>query len=457
MGSGLVRDEESARPTEAIPMRYLVLISVYWFGLSAVWGGYEQFGQKQVQLLVGDEFKGTAIAGLEMIGALIAMLVVPTFGAISDYTTSRFGRRKGYILSGTIFDVVFLTGLAFVAVPEPAAGTWDLQPLGSTTDMALYAVFFLALQFSSNVAQGPFQGFVPDLVAEPQVGRASGLVGAMRLAGLVGGALIMGVGAATNLWGQALVVIGLIELTLAVATFMFVPNGPPAKPREGRSWRAIATETWGLDVLHERSFVRMTSVRFLFLMGTGIFVNISLYYVEISLHQTDPTWRTIWWNTALGTIVVGAVTAAIVASRISDRTGRKPVIYAATLIASIGIVIIAVAPVPIFALPGVFLLGLGSGAYLAVDWALMTEIIPLISSGRYMGLANIANSISGAAGLVIAGPVIDIVTAAGGREIAQRVAVALGIVALAAAAALLRGVHPRRDPREGVEEGSAVP
>lgn len=439
--------EAGSRPTQLLPPRQLALIAAYWFGISAIWGGYEQFGQKQVQLLVGDAFKGTAIGVLELLGGLIALAVVPTMGAVSDYTTSRWGRRKGYILSGATLDLLFLTGLALVSVAEPPSGTWDRQALGSPASILLYVLFFLGLQFSSNLAQGPYQGFVPDLVAEPQVGSASGLVGAMRTSGLAGGAIVMMIlGVQMNLWGLALVTIGVIELSLAILTFRFVPNGPAGKPRDGRPWRSIAAETWGTDVLRERSFLRMTSVRFLFLMGTGIFVNISLYYVEISLHQSG-TWRTIWQLIALGAIVVGAVGAAIVAARLSDRTGRKPVIWGAAAIAAAGILVIAVADQPIIAVGGVLLLGAGSGAYLAVDWAFMTEIIPLASSGRYMGLANIANSISGPLGLVLAGPVIDLVTAGGGRDAAQRVAVLLGIPMLVLASWILRGVRPRRDPR----------
>ena len=129
---------------------------------------------------------------------------------------------------------------------------------------------------------------------------------------------------------------------------------------------------------------------------------------------------------ALGVGLVGTVLAALPAARISDRTGRKPIVWAAALIASTGILILATAPDPPVALVGAFFLGAGSGAYLAVDWALMTEIIPVASSGRYMGLANIANSIAGPVGLLMAGPVMDAFYDAGEIELGPRVAVGLG-------------------------------
>jgi MFS family permease len=141
------------------------------------------------------------------------------------------------------------------------------------------------------------------------------------------------------------------------------------------------------------------------------------------------------------------VLAAIPAARISDRVGRKPVAWAAIGIAASGTLVLALAPAPPVALLGALLFGAGSGAYLAVDWALMTDIIPLASSGRFMGIANIANSISGPLAVVIVGPIMDAYTRAGQTALGPRVAVGLGIVALASAAILLIGVHPRRGPR----------
>ena len=132
-------------------------------------------------------------------------------------------------------------------------------------------------------------------------------------------------------------------------------------------------------------------------MGTGIFINVSAWYLRDSLGQTGSD-RTFWGIVALGAAGVATFVSAVPAARISNRVGRKPVIWVACLVAGIGLTVIAIAPSPPIAVIGLALLGIGSGAYLAVDWALMTETIPLITSGRYMGLANIANSISGPIG-----------------------------------------------------------
>ena len=444
-GTDLVELEASARPSRLLPWGQLGLISAYWFGINAIWGAYEGFGQKQLELIVGKASVGSVMGPLELLGGLVAILTVPTIGSLSDFTTSRFGKRKGYIITGATFDLVFIGGLSALAMAQPTG--WNGQALGTSTTLLLYALLFLGLQFSSNFAQGPYQGLLPDLVAEKQVGIASGLVGVMRTVGLVAGFAIMAAGAASEAWGAALLAVGIIEFSLAALTFFLVDDGPPAAPRNGRSWPSIALGTWDVGILHERSFVRMTMVRFLFLMGTGIFINISLLYLERVFAIQDRDERSLLWMGALGMALTGTIVAAIVGARISDRTGRKPVIWGAIAIAGTGIALLALAPTTSVALVGSLFLGAGSGAYLAVDWALMTEIIPLAASGRYMGIANIANSISGAIGLAIAGPIMDAYFRAGDAPMGPRVAVGIGVFALALAAIILIGVHPRRDPR----------
>src|SRR5215210_878512 len=178
----LDRDEDlGLRPTERLPVRQLIQISLYWLGINAIWGGVGFFNQRRVEDLVGKDDSGKFLALVGWLTLTVVLLVQPTVGAISDYTISRWGRRKPYIVIGSILDVVFLIGLAT-----------------SQTFVSL-VVFVMLLQFSSNFAQGPFQGYVPDLVPGNQVGLASALVGAMQTIGFVTGAVVI---AAAFAFGQ---------------------------------------------------------------------------------------------------------------------------------------------------------------------------------------------------------------------------------------------------------------
>jgi Na+/melibiose symporter-like transporter len=113
------------------------------------------------------EMKNTALGAMRTAGLIIAMLVQPAMGLLSDRSTSRFGRRRPFIFVGVLLDLVFL---AFIAL------AWDYWSL-------LVAV--LLIQFSSNISHGALQGLIPDLVPENQRGVASGVKAIMELLPLI--------------------------------------------------------------------------------------------------------------------------------------------------------------------------------------------------------------------------------------------------------------------------------
>jgi MFS family permease len=151
------------------------------------------------------------------------------------------------------------------------------------------------------------------------------------------------------------------------------------------------------------------------------------------------------------------VIAIFPASRLSDRVGRKPLIWAACAIGGVGIALAALAPSVPVALLGAALFGASSGMFLAVDWALMTDIIPRASAGRYMGLSNVATGAATPLAIAMGGIVLDAVTRAGGLEAGPRVVFSLGVVLYALAAITLRPVvePPRRAPADRPAPGPA--
>lgn len=123
----------SDRPTRLLPIGQLLRLSVYWLGLIAVVQGIGVILQERIKDLVPDPtIQYTTLGIIQAAGVLIAVLVQPMAGSVSDYTISRYGRRKPYILVGTLLDVVFLFGIAT-----------------SNTVLAVGA-FVVLLQFSAN-------------------------------------------------------------------------------------------------------------------------------------------------------------------------------------------------------------------------------------------------------------------------------------------------------------------
>ncbi len=71
---------------------------------------------------------------------------------------------------------------------------------------------------------------------------------------------------------------------------------------------------------------------------------------------------------------------------------------------------------------GAILVGVGGGSFLAVDWALMTDIIPKASSGRYMGISNVATATNGVVAGFIGGIIVDRLAASGNPRHGPRLA-----------------------------------
>ena len=416
-------DDAGRRPTKDLPLGHLARISLYWLGLTAIDGAVGVFTQNRLNY---DNFAQPLEVGrylflLSIPVAVLSILIQPTVGAISDYTTSRWGRRKPYIVFGSLLDLVFLAGIA------------------TANNVLILGVFASLLAISTNIARGPFQGYVPDLIAERQVGMASALVGMMQILGNVTGFLLVTIAVAFHQMELAIAAVAVVELVTMIAVVVRVSPGVAPLDRAGRSGVAIARTAWGTDILRERSYVWLVASRLFFLMGGAMLVNLVITYLKQThgLSQEDANGT----NTILLVIVVIANLIAIVPSaRVSDRIGRKPVIYASCVVGAIGLLIAAVAPSVAFVYVGAFLFGASAGTFLAVDWALITDIIPRASSGRYMGLSNVATGSSTVFAVMTGGLTLDFVNNMFGIGAGPRAAYLLGAAYYIVAMVCLRPV-----------------
>jgi MFS family permease len=425
------------RPTATLPLRQLVSLSIYWLGINAIWTGLHVLVlPKRMEAIFGLGNAGLGLGLITVAGVATAIVVQPTVGAISDYTVSRWGRRKPYIVVGGLLDLLFLWALA------------------SAQTYVAIVIALVLLQFSSNLAQGPFQGYVPDLVPGRQVGKASALMGVMIILGGMAGVGIVALGylqlspgadeaavRAAFFWPT--LALGLLEALTMVALVLTVNEGRPGPSRAGRSWLRIASSTWGTDLLHERSYVWLLVSRLCFLAMPGVVSAYVVFVLERSFGMPPAEAGPLLF--LVGAVVAISTALAVVpAAWLSDRYGRKPLIYGAFAFGAVGVAFIAFSPALELALLALVPIGLSAGAFLTVDWALMTDIIPKSTTGRYMGISNVATASAGPIGLTFAGVVLAIVTNAGLPAEAPRAAIGATLLFVLVAALALRNVNPRR-------------
>jgi MFS family permease len=447
------------RPTTPLPWRHLLNLSIYWLGINVIWSGLGNIiYQARLREMFGEATGPAYVAILITVPVFISVLVQPTVAAVSDYTISRWGRRKPYILIGTLLDILFLWLLAEARVFEAML------------------VFVVLLQCSSNFAQGPFQGYVPDLVPARQVGIASGLMGVMIIGGQIVGVGIASFGlaqlgefqpgmpgageAARQAFFLPTLALGVIELVTMLLLVATVDEGRAAPSRAGRSWLQIALGAWGTDILQERSYVWLLISRLFFLMSPALLTGIGLFYLTQALGI--PAADTQGAFIAIAAVLGGTTgLVAFPAARLSDRIGRKRVIYISIGLGMAGMAGVAAAPSFELTLLALIPVGASAGAFLAVDWALMTDIIPKATTGRYMGISNVATAISGPLGLGIGAAAVSALVLLGlppelrslphppaqesaFYELAPRIAMSLTLVFLAISAVALTRVRETR-------------
>ena len=369
----------------------LLVLNAYWVGLSFMWNAIHPILLPAVLLnYVPDAKKNTYLGLLTFVGLIIAMVVQPITGALSDGWKSRFGRRRPLAALGTLFDFVFLSILAW------AGGlTWLF-------------IGYVGLQFSSNIAHGPMQGLLPDRVPQTQLGVASSLKTFMDMFSLIVASLLAGRlldPVTRDPTRIMLVVMGLLAVSAAV-TILGVKENPThnAERADGKTLRT----QFRIDFTENSSYWWLIAERLLFLVGIYGVQAFAQYYLQDVLRVPDPPRQT---GDLLAALTVTMVVLVLVSGWLTDRYGAKRTLAIGTFISAVGMFLMLFATDMRGLLIIGSILGAGIGLFLTSNWALANTLAPEIEAGKYLGLTNLATA--GSAALArLEGPALDWLNAA---------------------------------------------
>lgn len=380
------------------------MLSLYWFGNGVHWTIILITTLPwQAQLMGGDAVKGQTLGIVLGFGAFVSMVVAPVFGALSDRIVTRFGRRRPWMVLGTTMNVIGLFALAYIPKPN------DLSIL------PLYIFAFMWVEFWNNVATAPYSALIPDIVPLVQRGSASGWYGLMNILGTAVGAMapfLFTTDGVTNItalyWFTAII---LILATLGTVIFTHEPQVTKHLPPFDLKHFALHLFSPLKD--HDFRWVFMT--RFLMVMGTFTVQQFLQYYMG----DVVKTFNFLNLFTAsnaieatsvfLGLFLVGALPSSISAGILSDRYGRKLMVYISSAFqAAVPIIFVIFAPdFAITALLGL-IFGIGYGAYQSVDWAMASEVLPSEDDyAKDMGVWHIAFTLPQVIAVPIAGVLLD--------------------------------------------------
>jgi len=407
----------------------LLVLNAYWVGLSFMWNALHPIILPVVLLnYVPDAKKNTYLGLLTFVGLIIAMLVQPISGALSDGWKSRFGRRRPLILFGTLFDFLFLSILAW------AGG------------LIWLFVGYIGLQLTSNIAHGPMQGLLPDRVPKTQLGVAASLKTFMDMLSLILASLLAGRlldPVTRNPTNIMLVVMGLLAVAAAITIFgvresSSLIRAATLAPHAHLPWRTVpgsAGESSPRErtlsertrdevevAAGEREFIAQFKINFrenssywwliaermLFLLGIYGLQAFAQYYLQDVLRVPDPPKQT---GDLLAALTITLVVLVLIGGWLTDKYGAKRILSLGTLIAAAGMFLMLFAKDMRGLIIFGTVLGAGIGLFLTSNWALANSLAPLGEAGKYLGLTNLATAGSGALAR-LEGPALDWLNAA---------------------------------------------
>ena len=467
----LLEPEKTAILLPKLRWLQIFAISIFWFALNFHWSALGIIIlPSQVFKLVGTLQQGEALAFILVPGAFISLFANPLFGMLSDETRgrfARFGRRRPYILLGTLVNIGALVWMAMAH------------------DIVSLAIAYALIQLSNNAATAPFHALLPDIVPKEQRGLASGVMGLLATVGSISGVIIAGIfidaskpasAYQQGLWLTYGIIIAVMLVMMLITIVSVKERDSIANittqqeqselllpPLIAPTWHAWLTRKmlftilgtiltmaiiWGLmtlwNILHIGNISITADVQqvvleviatigilrlfdfnprrdpdFAWVLLTRLVMTLGIYTVQdfLQFYMRDAVRTPHPETQTTNFIIILSITSlvsALAAGWLSDRFGRKRMVYfSGGFMATVGLIFIVTHSLPIILAAGA-IFGLGYGAYISVDWALVADVLPSHKNyARDMGVWNISQSLPQVIAPVIGGPLLDHFTQSG--------------------------------------------
>jgi MFS family permease len=384
----LERPAVYAEPARPVARRWVGLFGLAWLG---IWMAQ----LTPIQLLLPEQVEAQRGAGdwvgnvmaygvISGIAGVFALVAYPLTGALSDRTTSRFGRRRPWIAVGTLLFAV------------------SLLVLGVQTGMTGIGVWWTLALIGFCVLTAALTATISDQVPVYQRGYVSAWISAPQAIGTILGLVLVTTVFTGRVRGYAAVAVLLLVL---VAPFLVGTRDaalPPGSARASRqkfsqrdrppfSLRRLAAGFW-ISPRQFPDFGWTLLSRTLVNFGNAFGTTLLLYFLKYHVKAANPDDALIILSLIYMFFVIAA---SLYLGRLSDRVGRRKVfVIAASASQATAALLLAFVPQLTVAMVGAGLLGLGYGCFLSVDQALATQVLPdPATHGKDLGIMNIATTV----------------------------------------------------------------
>ena len=341
------------------------------------------------------------------ITVLIALFANPLAGAFSDRTTSRFGRRRPWIIAGGLMTAL---GLLFM---------WR------ATSIPLLFIGYCLIEIFSNCVLAALVATIPDQVPDKQRGTVSGIYGLATGLGGILGAVIAGQifkSNPTNAYVVMLVIV--LVATIPFAVFLadkVLPKGTMPAFQLG----AFLKNFW-INPRKYPDFSWAWLTRFIPFVGYFLGITYIFYFLTDVVKYPHALQGASTFSIIAAVV---SLVSTILGGFLSDRLKRRKLfVIVGMIIMAVAMLLLAFFQVWLSVVIAAAVLGFGLGAYLAVDVAIVTLVLPSAKDrAKDMGIINIANTLPHSIAPVIAGFMLGLTHSYSVLYIAATIFVLLGV------------------------------
>jgi len=380
-----------AEPVIPVRTRFIALLTLASLGLYTGMFGIANLLLPRQAAMISPDGKETAFALISSLGALAAVLANPLIGAMSDRTTSRFGRRHRWTIGGAV-----IAAIALIL-------------LGHQTTLLGMVVLWCVAMAGMNGMQASLIAEVPDHVPVKQRAVTSAFMGVMPAAGTVIGVVL----AAYVFTGLLEGYVALAAMVLLLALPFVLTTRDAVLSRSALApfrWRDFLAGFW-ISPRQHPDFAWAWITRFMMQLGSAMFTLYLLFFLRDVIHyeQAFPGKRSeegVFILTLIYTIC--SLLTATTVGYLSDRSGRRKLfVIASGLVQGAAMLLLAVWQTWLGVQCVTAILALGYGAYIAVDQAMITQVLPAAGDrGKDLGVINFAIAGPYALAPVFAAPLV---------------------------------------------------
>ena len=393
--------EQTQQPAFKLNYKRTFIIGFAFFGILLLWQVYDSWCTPFLtelfknQLHIEDEKQVQYLVGIMMaIDNLAALILLPIFGALSDKTNTRIGKRMPYILVGTIVCCALFPLIPIFFTQSNLAGVIVIMAM-----VVLFAMMY----------RNPAVALMPDMTPKPLRSKANGIINIM---GYIGGAFATVLGIffdfkkkylqvdEKNIWivETPFLIASVLMLISAIVLFILIKENKIRDEMKDEMARGDAVSETADKVDDDKPLSRANKIMLFLILGAEFFWfmadnAVGTFLNNYIIYNTDSGQATTSFLTIVSGVasVAGFALGGIIASKIGRKwtlfggLGLTLVAYAVWIILTFSVGVGEGKEAPIWLYPLFVLKGFGMSLVHVNSFPMVVELCNSKKIGRFTG------------------------------------------------------------------------